>query len=102
MVMLILVFSTTLFSQKKIENKVLDAGCAMCMFKEKSAKGCAMAVKIDGKVYNVEGINKKKFGEMHSDDGYCKVMKKAVVSGTVKNGKFYATHFKYVEDEKKN
>ena len=33
----------------------------------------------------------------HAEDGYCKMMKKAVVSGEIKKGKFYATSFKYVE-----
>ena len=81
-----MVFSVSIFAQKKIENKVVDASCAMCMFKEKS--------------YPVEGIDKKQFGEMHSENGYCKVIKKANVSGEIRKGKFYATSFKYVEEKK--
>ena len=93
---LLLLFSVTIFAQK-IENQTVEAACAMCQFKMKTDKGCAMAVKIEGKVYTVEGIDKKTFGEMHSDDGYCKIMKKAIVSGEIKKGKFYASSFKYVE-----
>ena len=91
-----LVFSTAIFAQTKIENQVVEAACGMCQFKVKSEKGCAMAVKIDGKIYNVEGLDKKTFGDAHAADGYCKVMKKAQVSGEIKKGKFYATSFKYV------
>lgn len=92
----VLLFSVSIFAQK-IQNQTVDAACAMCQFKMKTDKGCAMAVKIDNKVYLVEGIDKKEFGEMHSADGYCKIMKKALVSGEIKKGKFYATTFKYVE-----
>ena len=36
-------------------------------------------------------------GDAHAADGYCKVMKKAIVSGEIKKGKFVATSFKYVD-----
>ena len=45
----------------------------------------------------VEGMDKKVFGDAHAEDGYCKMIRKAVVSGEVKKGKFYATAFKFVE-----
>ena len=89
-------FSVSIFAQK-IQNQTVEAACAMCQFKVKTDKGCAMSVKIKDKVYVVEGIDKKEFGEMHSADGYCKVMKKAIVSGEIKKGKFVATSFKYVD-----
>ena len=96
MFVFLLLFSVSIFAQK-IQNQTVEAACAMCQFKVKTEKGCAMAVKIDSKVYLVEGVDKKEFGEMHSDNGYCKVMKKALVSGQIKKGKFVATSFKYVE-----
>lgn len=92
----LLLFSVSIFAQK-VQNKTVEAACAMCQFKMKTDKGCAMAVKIDGKVYQVEGVDKKSFGEMHSEDGYCKVIKKALVNGEIKKEKFHATSFKYVE-----
>lgn len=95
--LMLLMCSVTAFAQKKVNNQFVDAACAMCQFKVKGQQGCAMAVKLNGKIYNVEGIDRKEFGPMHSDDGYCKVVRKAQVSGTVKNGKFYATDFKYVK-----
>ncbi len=91
-----LMFSVAAVAQK-IDNRLVEAGCGMCQFKVKSEKGCAMAVKIDGKIYNVEGLDKKTYGDAHAADGYCKVMKKAVVSGEVKRGKFRATAFRYAD-----
>lgn len=93
----LLMFSVSVFAQKKVENLTVEAACGMCQFKIKSDKGCAMAVKIDGKIYHVEGLDKKTYGDAHAADGYCKIMKKAIVSGEVKKGKFYATSFKYVD-----
>lgn len=93
----LMMFSIGIFAQKKIENQVVEAACGMCQFKVKTDKGCAMAVKIEGKVYNVEGIDKKTFGDSHAKNGYCKIMHQALVSGEVREGKFYATSFKYVE-----
>lgn len=89
-------FSVAAFAQK-VDNRVVEAGCGMCQFKVKTEKGCAMAVKIDGKVYNVEGMDKKIYGDAHAADGYCKVMKKAIVSGEVKRGKFQASAFRFAK-----
>ncbi|WP_226063947.1 DUF6370 family protein [Kaistella polysaccharea] len=94
--MFLLIFSVSIFAQK-VQNQTVDAACGMCQFKVKSDKGCAMSVKINEKVYHVEGLDKKTFGDAHAEEGYCKVIKKAIVSGEIKKGKFYATSFKYVD-----
>ena len=92
----LLLFSVSVFSLYKIQKRTVDAACGMCQFKIKSDKGCAMAVKIDGKIYQVEGLDEKTYGDAHAETGYCNMMKKAIVSGEIKKGKFYATSFKYV------
>ena len=102
MLLFVLMFSMTVFAQKKVKDKEVEAGCGMCIYDQKSEKGCAMAVKMDNKVYFVEGIDKKEFGDAHAHDGYCKMTKKAKVSGEIKKGKFYATSFKYVAPAKKD
>ena len=94
----VLLFSMTVFGQK-INNQTVDAACGMCQFKVKSEKGCAVFVKISGNLYPVEGMDKKVFGDAHAEDGYCKMIRKAVVSGEVNKGKFYATAFKFVESQ---
>lgn len=100
LVLAMIFFSAAVFGQKSINNKVVDAACKMCQFNLKSEKGCAVAVKIDGKVYDVEGVDKKSLGDAHADDGYCNMMKKARVSGQIKGGKFFATKFAFVDTKK--
>lgn len=90
------VFSVLAFAQKKVTNKVVDAGCVLCIFDEKSDKGCAIGVKMNDVVYPVEGVDEKKLGDPHAHDGYCSMKKKAKISGEIRNGKFYATSFQYV------
>ena len=95
----LLMFSVTLFGQTKIENKVVETGCGMCQFKVKSAKGCAVFVKINDQFYPVEGVSKIVVGTGHEDDGYCKMTKRARITGEIKKGKFYATSFNYIDTE---
>ena len=98
--MMTLLLSVVAFGQKKVKDKVVDAGCGMCIYDQKSEKGCAPAVKIDGKVYFVEGADKKALGDAHAHDGYCNREKKAKVSGEIRNGKFYAKEFAFVPSKK--
>lgn len=95
----LVLFSVVIFAQKKLEKQVVEAGCGMCIYNMKSDKGCAIAVKIDGKPYYVEGVNKKSLGDPHADNGYCNVTKKALVTGELKNNKFYAKEFQFVEND---
>ena len=97
----LMLISIAAFSQKKLNNQVVESGCGMCMYDMKSDKGCAIAVKIDGKPYYVEGVSKKSLGDAHAEDGYCKMTKKAMVTGELKNNKFYAKSFKFVAEEPK-
>ena len=99
LLLFVLFSSFSVFAQKKVENLITDAGCGMCMFKKKNTEGCAMAVKIDNKIYTVEGIDKKHFGPMHSENGYCKALKKARITGEIRKEKFYATKFEYVNEK---
>ena len=94
--LLMMVFSVAVFAQQKLSDKVVETGCGMCIFKQPEYKSCKMAVKIGSKFYQLEGVKQKDLGDAHADMGYCKAMRKARVSGTVKNGKFYATKFEYL------
>lgn len=94
---LILLLSIS-FSAQKIQNKLVDAACGQCLFKIKTEKDCRMFIKVDGKNYPVTGIPEKNYGDAHSNEGYCTLIRKAYVSGEIKNGKFYATSFKYAKN----
>ena len=93
---LMLGFSMIAFGQK-LENKVVEVGCGMCQYDLKTDKGCHMAINYNGKIYHVEGMDKKVFGDAHASDGYCMMKKQARVSGQLKGSKFHATRFAYVE-----
>ncbi len=98
--LMMLVFSVSVFAQKKVTNQYVEASCGMCNFDQKNDRGCALAVRMDNKVYYVEGTTIKDHGNPHADDGFCNVVKKAKVSGEIKDGKFYASSFALVPEKK--
>ncbi|BDD12365.1 hypothetical protein FUAX_47970 (plasmid) [Fulvitalea axinellae] len=89
-------FVTVAFAQKKknvkIEKTGVEASCGTCNFGMEGKK-CALAVKIDGKAYFVEGTDIHKHGDSHAADGFCKTVRKADVKGKIVNGKFRVRKF---------
>jgi len=73
--------------------QIVEASCGKCKFGMK-AKGCDLAVRIDGKSYFVDGALIDDFGDAHEDDGMCNAIRKAQVQGTIVNDRFVATYFK--------
>jgi hypothetical protein len=51
---------------------------------------CELAVKIDGKVYGVEGSKLDDHGDAHAADGMCMVARQAYVEGRIEGDKFVA------------
>ena len=68
--------------------RIVEAGCASCIFKMKGVKGCKLAVKIDGKAYLVTGADVNAHAA-----GLCSSAKKAEVTGKIEGDKFVATSF---------
>ena len=99
LVLCAIMFSVVVFAQK-VTNKMVESGCGMCQYQVKSNKDCSMSVKIDGKVYPVKGFKDEHYGDAHAKEGYCNLKRPAKVSGTIKNGKFYATKFDFVAPKK--
>ena len=80
--------------------QVVEASCGECHFGMKVPK-CVLAVRIDGKPYLVEGAKTlDSYGEAHGKEGMCTVIRKAEVTGEIKNDKFVATSFKLLPVEK--
>lgn len=73
--------------------RTVEASCGQCQFGMKSQAGCNMAVRIDGKTYFVDGVETN-HGDAHAADGICSTVRKAEVTGEVKNDRFVATSFK--------
>ena len=85
-------------STKKIQ--VVEASCGMCQFGVKT-KECSLAIRIDGKVYLVDGTTIDEHGDAHAKDGFCEAIRKAEVQGEIVNNRFKATYFKLVNPVKK-
>ena len=68
--------------------RIVEAGCATCIFDMQGIEGCTLAVKIDGKPYLVTGADVDAHGA-----GLCSSAKKAKVVGKIEGDKFVATSF---------
>lgn len=82
------------------KSQIAEASCGQCNFKM-HGEGCALAVRIDGKSYFVEGTSIDEHGDAHAKEGFCNAVRKAEVQGEVKDGKFVATYFKLLPEVKK-
>lgn len=71
---------------------VVDAACGECLF-GLPGKGCDLAVRVDGRSYYVDGVDMDSLGDAHAKDGMCEVIRKAKVTGEVRNGRFIASTF---------
>lgn len=72
---------------QKVSDRSAKVGCAACVFHMDGAKGCQLAVELDGKTYLVSGAKV---------DGHewCERSLNAVVAGSVENDRFVATSLK--------
>lgn len=94
-------FSVSAQEKKEIKDQVVEASCGQCNFGMTSKKGCDLAVKIDGHSYFVEGTKIDQHGDAHAHDGFCNTVRKAKVSGEIKEDKFVATEFALVDEKSK-
>lgn len=83
--------------KKKKVYEVL-ASCGTCNFKLKG-EGCPLAIKMNDKYYWVDGTTIDEHGDAHGDDGFCNVVKKAKVQGTIEGDRFKATYFEVVKKD---
>jgi hypothetical protein len=71
--------------------RVVETGCAMCMFEREGEPGCRTAIRTDGAVYIVTGSNVPD-AEDHAT-GLCDRIRQARVSGTIVGDEFVAASF---------
>ena len=79
--------------------QIVEASCGTCMFKM-AGTTCALAVRIDGKAYFVDGTSIDKHGDAHAADGFCKAIRKAEVTGSIEKERFVATSFTLLPEPK--
>ena len=77
-----------------LEERLVTASCATCIFDMKNVTGCKLAVEIDGRHHLVKGSDIDDHGDAHADDGLCNAARQAIVSGKIKEGVFVPSAFK--------
>ena len=92
--------SQTVSSNPSIQlvDQVVEASCGQCQF-SMQGDSCDLAVRIEGVSYFVEGSLIDDHGDAHGDSGLCNCIRKAKVSGEVKNGRFIATSFTVLQSD---
>ena len=64
-----------------------------------SEAGCSLAVRFEDKAYFVEGFKIDDFGDAHDEhSGFCNVIRKAEVTGTIIDDKFVASSIELVDE----
>lgn len=81
------------------KDEIVEASCGQCQFGIK-AKGCDLAVRINGKSYFVDGTTLDQHGDAHANDGFCNAVRKAKVSGEIVENRFKATSFELIEEKR--
>ncbi len=83
---------------KKIH--IVEASCGQCKF-GLTGQDCDLAICINDTAYYVDGTKIDDHGDAHAKDGFCNAIRKAMVQGDVVDGRFKATYFKLLPEEKK-
>ena len=91
---LILTVSSGFAQDKRPQRiEIVDVSCGQCQF-GMEAKGCDLAIRIEGKTYFVDGTKIDEHGDAHAKDGFCSAIRKAEVVGEVKENRFVVSYFK--------
>jgi len=90
--------SANLTSSPNVTDRIVDVSCGQCQFGMEGT-GCDLAVRIDGKSYYVDGSSIDDHGDAHGDDGLCNCIRKAKVTGAIKDGRFLATSLSVLSSE---
>lgn len=71
----------------------LEAACGICQL-GLQGDDCALAVRVNGKAYYVDGTNIDSHGDAHAKDGFCNMIRKAEVQGALVGDKYKVSYFK--------
>ncbi|MDC0317298.1 DUF6370 family protein [bacterium] len=74
----------------------VDASCGQCQF-GMPGNGCDLAIRLEDKLYYVDGSSIDGHGDAHANDGLCNCVRKAIVSGKVVDGRFVASDMMLME-----
>lgn len=93
---------TASFQNKESDLQIVEISCGQCNF-NLPGDDCELAIRINGKVYFVDGTDIDDHGDTHAADGFCSVIKKAHVKGTIVDNRFKLEYLKLItlaEEEK--
>jgi hypothetical protein len=76
----------------RLVDQLVEASCGQCQF-EMEGSGCDLAIRVDGQAWYVEGSSIDDHGDAHAADGLCNCVRRARVSGEVRDGRFVVTAF---------
>ncbi|RKY21363.1 MAG: hypothetical protein DRQ55_04610 [Planctomycetota bacterium] len=76
----------------------VEAACGQCQF-GLAGDSCDLAVRIDSVALFVDGSEIDDHGDAHAEDGFCRAILSAKVSGTVQGGRFQADSMTLLSDE---
>lgn len=76
-----------------LKKQIVEAACGPCQFKMEGDV-CVLAVRLNNVSYLVDGTGINDHGDAHGKKGFCNAIRKAEVTGEVKNGRFQASSFK--------
>ncbi len=82
----------TVNNSLKLKSAVYEVACGQCQFNQPGF-GCDLAIKIKGKVYWIDGTTIDEHGDAHADDGFCNKVRKARVSGEIKDNRVKVSDF---------
>ena len=88
-----------LLLDKTKEVIIVEAACGTCMFKMEG-KTCALAIKLNGTSYYVDGTGIDDHGDAHDKDEFCSAIRKAKVQGKIVGNRYLATYFELVKEKK--
>lgn len=68
----------------------VEVACGECQF-GMDGTGCDLAVRLNDTAWFVDGSAIDDHGDAHAADGFCNTVRKGVISGEVKDGRFVAS-----------
>ena len=74
---------------------LMIASCGKCNLGKRD-KRCELYVKIDEKLFSVEGTNLNAHGDAHSSEGFCNAVRIARAKGKVKKNTFHSDSFELI------
>tara|TARA_B100001750_G_C15503236_1_gene598626 strand:- start:1221 stop:1646 length:426 start_codon:yes stop_codon:yes gene_type:complete len=92
---------TTVPKDGNIEGLVITS-CGMCNLGVKNVRSCSLSIKIDQNIFSVEGTKIHDYGDPHSQEGFCNVVRVAYVEGKIKRGVFHADSFVLMDSPSQN